>query len=313
MKQRRHQQRRPEAIEPLDGALDHVPAEPDHDDPAPPSLSRTIAIAAANAASGSSAVVSINTASSAARRGAAARYCPAHRAPDLRLHLGTQRDSSRPNSPHRRRARTAASRSRTVSPLASGNTTVPISRPSSTAPARREPPLEIEQRRPHAGMPRPRLEADRPPGRANPPREISARAPRRRLRRRRIRRIAVLVQHPTSDRAIQQPGVEMRHAELAANRRASVPFPAAAGPSIAITRRVIPMAAPRPSISATKPGKLVAMNPDRPPAPAPRRQPEHQRAHRDPMVHLRRDQAAAGRPRRHARSGRRPRSPPERR
>jgi hypothetical protein len=62
---------------------------------------------------------------------------------------------------------------------------------------------------------------------------------------------------PTPGRA---PGIEMRQAEMPARRRASVPLPAPAGPSMAMTRPFLSLAA-QPAPGRHQPGKLVSMAP----------------------------------------------------
>ena len=141
--------------------------------------------------------------------------------------------------------------------------------------------------------------------------------PRRRRGRGRIGRIAARIQHAPADRAVQQAGVEMRQAEMRgepprqralAGRGRPVDGDDQARAVTPSTRR-----AERRSSARRNPGKLVSMKLASSTATGcAGRQAQHQRAHRQPVVHVGRDQAAARRRARRcrARSGRRPRSPP---
>ena len=281
--------------------------------------------ARASVASASSAVVSSRTASAAGRSGAARARRPLRRAPACsarpsRARLDALRLQFQPapmgafgleaGGDEQLHRRVRKNHGADIAPVQHGAT------------RGREAALEIQQRRrAPPGWPRPRQRRRPATGPRKSARSRSARPqrPRRRLGRGRIGRIATRVQHPPADRTIEQAGIQVGSPSAAARRRASVPLPAAAGPSIAMIRGGLHgqtagrIAAPSAVHQLDEAGETGVDEPgivdgDRRSAASP----STSAAHRDAVVHMRRDHPAA-RQRRHqcrARSGRRPRPRP---
>ena len=211
---------------------------------------------------------------SARRRPAAAarprgRMSRSSRAADIGEHTASNAIGHAALAPAARRsgaaARTSGEAVTKIFTSASGQMTVPMSRPSSTAPARRaaKPRWKSSSAARTSGMAatmRGRL-ADRAAcaGRARRARPDRARWPRERRRRRRPDR-SPRVEHVAArprgraGRCRDGAGRNARRARLA-----SVPLPEAAGPSMAMIMRTLRACAERSSVSATKPGKLVAI------------------------------------------------------